>query len=318
MNFEVSVVIPVFNAERYVEKAILSALDLPQVKEVIVINDGSTDNSPAILKKLEAQYENLLLLNHPNGGNRGRAASRNLGIKNSSSRFIAFLDADDYYLKNRFSNDEKLFLKEETMDGVYNAIGVEFYRESTEKEREELSLTTLRFPVSPKLLFHEMTPKGTAGRFHGNGLTVKKEIFEKVGYFNEALEVAEDTELWIKMALEIDLYPGVLDKPVAIRGVHGDNVFSSNTRTKLYSRNYLIMASSLLDWAYKTGKDTEILLYFLKRKISDHVEIKEINQKFLYGTIFWIKNALKYPKLFRTREVIKLFPPIEKLQKLRR
>ena len=109
MKFLVSVIIPVFNVEQFVEKAIISALQQPEVFEVVVVNDGSTDNSLQIITKLQAEYSRVKLCHHPNLVNKGRSASRNLGIKKAICNYIAFLDADDYYLENRFTNDKIVF-----------------------------------------------------------------------------------------------------------------------------------------------------------------------------------------------------------------
>ena len=134
MGFCVSVVIPAYNAERFIEKSIKSALEQPEVSEVLIVDDGSTDNTESILKKLIAQYQKLKVYYHSGKSNKGRSASRNLGILKAKANYIAFLDADDFYLPNRFLNDKKIFAENNTIEGVYNAIGVHFYRKASNKE----------------------------------------------------------------------------------------------------------------------------------------------------------------------------------------
>ncbi|WP_298343641.1 glycosyltransferase family 2 protein [uncultured Algibacter sp.] len=226
MKFEVSVIIPVFNTERYVEKAISSVLEQPEVVEVVIVNDGSTDNSFQIITKLQAKDSRIKVYHHPNNVNKGRSASRNLGIKKASSKYVAFLDSDDFYLKNRFENDKKVFSEDSSIDGVYNAIGAHFYRASKEFERVALKLTTISEKLKPEELFEELLYY-KKGHFSIDGLTLKKSIFDKVEFFNETLLVDEDTHMFLKMALKTKLIGGLLDKPVAMRGVHEANVFNN-------------------------------------------------------------------------------------------
>ncbi|MGD2175705.1 MAG: glycosyltransferase family 2 protein, partial [Candidatus Brocadiaceae bacterium] len=87
----VSVVVPVYNAQDYVEEAVRSAVRLPRVREVIVVEDGSTDHSLRVCRTLAAESEKVLLLRHPDGANRGPSASRNLGIGRASGTYVACL-----------------------------------------------------------------------------------------------------------------------------------------------------------------------------------------------------------------------------------
>ena len=95
---EISVIIPVYNAAAYVRQAVESALAQPEVREVLLVEDGSPDNALEVCQQLAAEHQRVILLHHPNGENRGAGASRNLGMRNAHFPIIAFLDADDYYL----------------------------------------------------------------------------------------------------------------------------------------------------------------------------------------------------------------------------
>ena len=249
MTFSVSVIIPVFNAYRFIEKAIQSALLQSEVVEVIIVNDGSTDNSLTIIEGLQKSDQRIKIFHHKDGENKGRSASRNLGIKKATGNYIAFLDADDFFLENRFQNDKILFESKSYCDGVYNAIGAEFYREATLTEKEELSLFTVREKINPKDLFKVLI-EGEAGHFSIDGLTIKRSVFDVVGYFNELLEVSEDTELLWRMALKCNLETGVIDKPLAMRGVHSENVFDNE---ELYKSNRIKMYRSLAIWSSKNS-----------------------------------------------------------------
>jgi glycosyltransferase involved in cell wall biosynthesis len=315
MEFSVSVIIPVYNGESYIEKAIVSALDQPEVLEVIIVNDGSTDNTEEILNKFLQTNQKVKVYYHENKSNKGRSASRNLGITKSKGNYIAFLDADDYYLSNRFYNDKLLFLDNNSLDGVYNAIGVDFYRESTQEERDRLKLTTVKKSIKPETLFNTLF-NGGSGYFSIDGLTVRVSVFSTVGYFDTRLQVAEDTQLFFKMALKCCLVSGLINKPVAIRGVHADNVFTNN---KLYSTNIIKMYETLAVWCYKNQVKTAVIdsifnrIWVLKSK-----EQNKLFKDILYWGVFFLSElrllfsiySIKYFPIVRYRQ--KLFPLLYK------
>ena len=109
-EFLVSVVIPVYNAEKFVERAIKSALAQAEVAEVIVVDDGFGDGAFDICAHMAAIEPKVKHIWHENRANHGAGAARNLGILHASYPYIAFLDADDYYLPNRFKHTKATFL----------------------------------------------------------------------------------------------------------------------------------------------------------------------------------------------------------------
>ena len=90
LNFRVSVVIPVYNAAKYLEEALLSAVHLPEVGEIVLIEDGSKDNSLAICEELSRNNEKISLYVHENNQNKGASESRNLGIRSAIFPFVSF------------------------------------------------------------------------------------------------------------------------------------------------------------------------------------------------------------------------------------
>ena len=156
----ISVIIPVYNAEKYVEHSVLSAINQKHVNEILLIEDNSTDNSLDVCRKLSDKYINVQLLRHPNGENRGAGASRNLGIQTSKYDYVSFLDADDYMLPNRFNKTVEIFEKRSDADGVYEAVGYHFedikLRDNHFKGKKitnEEPLTTVKCNIQPKKLF---------------------------------------------------------------------------------------------------------------------------------------------------------------------
>lgn len=255
MPIEISVIIPVYNAEAYLEKAVESALQFPEVAEVLLIEDGSPDNALAICKRLAERHPRVKLFRHPGGGNRGAGASRNLGLQNASSPFIAFLDADDYYLPNRFDADKKIFAENPQADGVYNALGVHYYSQDAEKGYKDASmqeLTTVTESVDSTQLFESFIYlRPGCGYFHIDGLTVKRSALEKMSaWFNPALRLHQDSEFLIRLTHTARLFPGETSIPTVHRGVHGENRITSVHRDSgernLHQEKLWV---SLYDWA---------------------------------------------------------------------
>ena len=301
MDFLVSVIVPVYNGEAFIKKAITSICQQPEVGEIIVINDGCTDKTQEILDELIMEYPIIKVYFHENKSNKGRSASRNLGIVRSTGEFIAFLDADDFYLKNRFKNDKKIFEENYECDGVYNAIGAHFYRETNSTEKRNLELTTITKEIEPEFLFDALL-SGRYGHFSIDGLTVKRSVFEQVGYFNEDLSVSEDTELFYRLSLKCKLMGGIIDKPVAMRGVHNNNVFN---RKELYSFQEIKMYEILYVWTSKEKFDLKTIERFLERIWI----IRFQNNKSIMKNIFhWIVLVWKNPSTLFTYLTIKYFP----------
>jgi len=111
-NIKVSVIVPIYNTEKYLEKCILSMLDqtLKEI-EIILINDGSTDNSAIICENYAKKYPNKI--NYINNKNCGCSASRNLGISLAKGEYISFIDSDDYIEKEMY---EKMYEKAKSED----------------------------------------------------------------------------------------------------------------------------------------------------------------------------------------------------------
>ncbi|MCB4799693.1 glycosyltransferase family 2 protein [Neotamlana laminarinivorans] len=307
LGFKVSVIIPVYNCERFIEKAVRSALQQPEVAEIVVVNDGSTDNSLKLLKTLQIEDERVKIHHHKNKKNKGRATSRNLGIKKASSNYIAFLDADDFYLENRFKTDAKVFLTQNEADGVYNAVGFHYYRNVSENDANKTNLCTLSQGISPNEIFEAfMLGKG---HLHLNGLTLKKEAIRLSGLFNSKLTVGEDTDFIYKLALKCKLFAGVVTQAAALRGVHENNVFSNR---KVYSKYHGKTYESLIVWSAKNNvsltridKQLSYLWFFYSGE----------KNKFFNQLLSWVKIFMSSFRLFFSNLNLKYFPIVNLIKK---
>jgi glycosyltransferase involved in cell wall biosynthesis len=227
-GFKVTVITPVYNAADRVRRAVESAVALPEVGEVILIEDGSPDDALVVCTALAGEYENVRLLRHEDGGNHGAGASRNLGLKHARFPFVAFLDADDWYLPNRFRADAQILTRDASIDGVYNALGNHYESDALREKwlaQGRPEVLTVSAPVEPEELVQVLFwahPK-VHGEFHTITITVRREFINRSGGFHPALRLQQDTHLWKRMAAAGRLAPGNIEEPVAIRSVHAGN-----------------------------------------------------------------------------------------------
>lgn len=209
----ISVIIPVYNTNSFLRECVSSAICHDVVGEVLLIEDGSIDGSFELCIELQVKYEKVFVLNHLNNVNKGASASRNLGIISAKFQYIAFLDADDFFLSNRFDYFHSILKVNEDFDGLYEQ--VQYFNGSNK-------IYGVKKKILPEKLFHYLI-RGTYGHFHTNGLIVKKDLLLSVGLFNEKLRLHQDSELWLKLAFYGRLVSGDLSSPVSMVRVHKDN-----------------------------------------------------------------------------------------------
>ena len=125
-KMKISVLIPVYNGEKFIENCVYSVINQKfKDIEIIIINDGSSDNTGYICRELEKKYHNITYLIQKN---LGVSAARNKGIQNAKGEYLLFLDSDDYLAENSL---EKIYIKMKENDldaltfdaGIYNLDG---------------------------------------------------------------------------------------------------------------------------------------------------------------------------------------------------
>ena len=234
---QISVIIPVYNAAAYLTKAVRSALDQPEVAEVILVEDASPDNALEIAQQLAGADQRIKIFQHPDKKNHGASASRNLGIEKANHDFLAFLDADDFYLPDRFKKTKEVFQTDKKIEGVYEAIGFQTYIKTDFKKHGRLIgenwLTTIDSDIPPGDLFHIFL-FGDKGWWHLNGFTFKKKLLNKTGVFDPKLLQAQDTDFLLRACLYGHLAGGVLNNPVAMRGLHNNNRIHNQLQSTFY------------------------------------------------------------------------------------
>lgn len=301
----ISVIIPVYNAEAFLEKAVNSALAFNEVKEVLLIEDLSTDQSLEVCKSLVKKDSRVKLLQHPDKGNHGAGASRNLGLSNATQEFIAFLDADDYYLPNRFDAEKTIF-KDPKIEGVFGALGIEYLSEKGKKEFEEKfkdsPLTTVNFPAEGKDVIRGLlglTEKKFGHFFHLNTLTIKKSALDRCKLtFNSNLRVHQDSDFIFKLSYYCYLKSGIITQAVAMRGVHDDNRI---TKIKLYSFQYYKNNAALHQSLYYWSRSENIEKPFAKKIKLTYLTFKIGTQNGIRKWISFAAATIMNPQILKTR-----------------
>lgn len=186
MKSLVSVVIPTYNGARYIREAVNSALAQKyQPLEVIVVDDGSTDNTADVLKPV---IDRIRYIKKANGG---PASARNAGIKEAKGEFIAFLDGDDVWESHKLTWQMPAFEDAN--------VGLVYADASVIDVDGKLLENNSHLVKSEGLVFENLFRKNFIPT---STVVVRKSCIEEAGYFDEDRELVsvEDYDLWLKIA----------------------------------------------------------------------------------------------------------------------
>ena len=231
---KVSIIIPVYNTAPFLDRSIQSALDQRQTGEVLLIDDRSTDGSWEICEAWVTKNKKVRLFK--NDGIKGAGAARNVGLQNATFEYIAFLDADDYYMDGRFNEDNQVFSHNCDLSATSNTIiintikaqkhtGLNAIFENNKKIGSQKSFSTVSIYD-----FHQ------GGTFHLNGLTLKKSVLNKISNFDEGLKQAQDTDFLFRILLTGLVSSTDVSKAKAVYNIHSENTISNIPEAVYYRR----------------------------------------------------------------------------------
>ncbi len=191
-----SVIIPLYNKSEYIEKTIQSVIDQDFSDfEIIVIDDGSTDNGIAILKRFK---DNRIKLYQQE--NKGVSAARNKGISKANGKYIALLDADDVWYSNHLTELQSQIIQFPDAGLYCNNYEIYLYKNTKRNAQFNFSYKTDCLIV--KDFFRASIINSVAWT---SAVAFRKDKFNVVGGFDEDLDTSEDLDLWIKLALRYDV-----------------------------------------------------------------------------------------------------------------
>jgi glycosyltransferase involved in cell wall biosynthesis len=188
---DVSVVIPVYNAERFIAETIDSVLNQSYLDyEIILVDDGSTDRTTAICRRYAREYPDKVRFFRQSNSGPGRA--RNLGIKMAVGRYIAFLDADDLWMPRKLEKQVRYMERQPPEVGMVYARAVKFDENGVWKVPKRYQ----KRPVEGWVYWDILRSNPVASP----SVLVRKSCFETVGYFDESLDIIEDHDMWLRIA----------------------------------------------------------------------------------------------------------------------
>lgn len=209
-NSLVSVIIPTYNRGWIIKEAIDSVLaqDFEDF-ELIVVDDGSTDNTPEVL---DAYRGTIKVFRQKN---KGVSAARNRGIAEASGRFIAFLDSDDFWLPQKLSRQVEFF--NTTPDALICQTEEVWIRSGVRVNPKKRHKKPSGMIFEPSLALCLVSP---------SAVMIRRSLLGIVGNFDETLPACEDYDLWLRISCRFPVYH--IDTPLIIkRGGHEDQLSAS-------------------------------------------------------------------------------------------
>jgi glycosyltransferase involved in cell wall biosynthesis len=206
----VSVIIAFLNEERFLVEAIESILKQDYKHwELLLVDDGSTDESTAIALKYSANSDGkIIYCEHEGHINKGLSASRNLGIKQAKGTLIAFLDGDDLWLPLKLTNQVSIFEQNPQIDMIAEATDYWYSWDNPAAKNVIIPVGVAPDKIyNPPQLMVELYPLGKGDAPCTCSLLVKKESITDVGGFEEAFKTMyEDQAFLTKIYLQKKVY----------------------------------------------------------------------------------------------------------------
>ncbi len=217
----VSVVVPVYNRERYLPECLDSILaQRAHVREVLVVDDGSSDGSAAVAQGYGAPVRCL------SQRNAGAAAARNRGIEAATGEYIAFLDSDDLWVADKLAHQLGAFAAEPALDVVFGATEQFVSPELDAEARARLQC-----------------PAGAMPGYLAGAMLARRHVFERAGLFDPQWRIGEFID-WYVRAREAGMQSVMLTAVVLRRRLHGANMVLTQRDAQ---RDYLRIVKASLD-----------------------------------------------------------------------
>lgn len=198
---EISVIVPVYNVEKYLDRCIKSILNSTfQDFELLLIDDGSPDNCPKLCDEWAKKDQRIKVIHQ---ANKGLSAARNTGIENSHGRFITFIDSDDWISKDLFAVLMRIIKEYDADIAMCNMKRVKAEVEENDKEKDKITIYT-----KDEFLKIMLRVKGNRCVHYAWGKLYKRKVLRKdhfpVGLLNEDVEGTFKALLSSKTIVETD------------------------------------------------------------------------------------------------------------------
>ena len=284
----ISVVIPAYNAAAFLPEVIQSVIDQSYSEwELLVIDDGSTDNTATLVNQYSESDGRVRLISKENGG---VSVARNLGAQLAKGELIAFLDSDDLWLKDKLSVHVD-YMKSHPQVGVsFSRVELIESDGSTTNKLTDNIVDTLK----PQDLFYSNPTVTTSN------LVIRKSVFQELDGFDASMQYNEDIDLLFRLAIQNHWKIDGIDQVLVQYRLHSSGL--SSTLKKMEEGWVTLMtkarqkAPSLVDEHYKAAQAAQ--LQYLARQtlrlnLSAFLGVSFVNRALISN---W-KNLYKTPKL---------------------
>ncbi len=220
-NALVSVIMPAYNAHKYIENAIMSVIGQEYENwELVITNDGSTDETVSIVEKYVNQYPEKIRLYH-NPKNMGVSAALNSCLRHAKGEYVCWLSADDMYLGNMVSSGVSYL----TDHPEYGAV----FSKPAFADKDDKIIGTWENMGSANLVSHLNKPDSKAlyymmfmdsNLIAGCSVLARRSVFEETGFFDESNLYSSDYEYWLRMLCHTDMK--FLDEYYTVTRIHDE------------------------------------------------------------------------------------------------
>jgi glycosyltransferase involved in cell wall biosynthesis len=271
----VSVIIPIYNRSNTIEQAVDSVLSQQYTNyEIILIDDGSTDNTKEILSKYISNYNNIVYVYQNNSG---PSAARNTGIMKAKGELIAFLDSDDVWRCDKlerqipcFRNNPRIGLVASGHEVLDEDRNVKYVTLLNEKEIRQLNRKDLykNFFSTPSVI-------------------VRADCFNNMGLFDNTVRYAEDWDMWLRILTCYDCE--IIQEPLVSIRVHRTSITNEYSDAK-FEDWYKVIKKHYNDDNTKTMTKQKRLSWLFLNQAYQYREIGKKNYK-----IYIIKSIIAWP-----------------------
>lgn len=266
---KVSVIVPAYNTGKYIKRCLTSLLNQTYKNiEIIVVNDGSTDNTLDIVKKF-----NVKVIDQENSG--GASSPRNVGIKNSTGDYITFVDSDDYVSSNYIESIVNI-INDYSYDIIETPLLFEFYKKNKLLTYTEYKLKSDRKSLNFSKEYFNNELRYVIGVFY------KREVLENI-YFDEDIRCYEDNMFNLKVKFNSKSY--YFYSKCFYHYVQ--NLSSLSKEISLKHLDYILVMERLNDYL----KDKEY-----KKDYIENIYLNNILSIILFKLPYFKQNKYKYKK----------------------
>lgn len=285
-----SIIIPLYNKEKHI-KDTLNTVWSQSFKnfEVILVNDGSTDNS---LKEVQSIDDTRLRIF--NTENHGVSEARNYGISKANSDLMVFLDADDFWFEHHL---------QELKDLHKQFPGCGMYCKAYNKIKGKIIITSIFKDIPQGKAWKGVVDdyfyySSISSLASSSSIAIPKSVFGSVGVFNKNYNSGEDTDMWIRIALN---YPTAFDNSVT--AIHNQNAVEKQTNTRLKSRALIDLSAyqevETTHASLKKYLDLNRYAFALQYKLEGEKEYSKIMyQKIHKNNLSLLQKAIFYCPTF--------------------